>query len=65
MIRHAMVSDKPGGLSVQLPPPPGKLAAQLKSPFGDSCYFKSMASHLFSPCSLFQTFRMWGRCEEK
>ena len=29
-------NDKPGGLSVQLPPP-GKLAAQLKSYFDDSC----------------------------
>ena len=29
MLRHAMVSDKPGGLSVQQPPPPGKLAAQM------------------------------------
>ena len=38
MLCHAMVSDKPGGLSVQRPPHPGKLAAQLKSPFGDSCY---------------------------
>ena len=28
MLRHAMVSDKPCGLSVQPPPPPGKLAAQ-------------------------------------
>ena len=25
MLRHAMVSDKPGGLSVQPPTPPGKL----------------------------------------
>ena len=65
MIRHAMVSDKPSGLSVQPSHPPGKLAAQLKSPFGDSCFFKSMASQLFSPCSLFQAFRMWERCEEK
>ena len=31
MLRHAMVSDMPDGLSVQPPPPPGKLAAQLKS----------------------------------
>ena len=33
MLRHAVVRDKPGGLSVQPPPPPGKLAARLKSPF--------------------------------
>ena len=38
MLRYAIVSDKPGGLSVQPPPPPGKLAAQLKSPFGDYCF---------------------------
>ena len=37
MLRHGMVSDKPGGLSLQPPPSPGKLAAQLKPPFGDSC----------------------------
>ena len=30
--------NKPGGLSVQPPPSPGKLAAQLKSPFGDYCF---------------------------
>ena len=36
MLRHAMVSDKPGGLSLQPSPSPGKLAAQLKPPFGDS-----------------------------
>ena len=44
MLRHAMVSEMPDGLSVQPPPPPGKLAAQLKSPFGDSCllYFHYM-----------------------
>ena len=36
MLRHAMVSDKPGGLSLQPSPTPGKLAAQLKPPFGDS-----------------------------
>ena len=29
MLHHAMVSDKPGGLSVQRPPPPGKSAAQV------------------------------------
>ena len=43
-----MVSDKPGGLSVQPPPPPSrplpplplreKLATQFKSPFGDYCF---------------------------
>ena len=38
MLRHAMVRDKPGGLSLQPPPSPGKLAALLKSPFGDSVY---------------------------
>ena len=38
MLRHGMVSDKPGGLSLQPPPSPGKLAAQLKSLFGDSFY---------------------------
>ena len=38
MLRHGMVSDKPGGLSLQPPPSPGKLAAQLNSPFGDSFY---------------------------
>ena len=38
MLRHAMASDKPGGLSVQPPPPSGKLAAPVNSPFGDSCY---------------------------
>ena len=37
MLRHAMVHDKPGGLSLQPPPSPGKLAAQLKPTFGDSC----------------------------
>ena len=37
MSRHAVVSDRPGGLSLQPAPSPGKLAAQLKSPFGDSC----------------------------
>ena len=36
MLRHRMVNDKPGGLSLQPPPSPGKLAAQLKPPFGDS-----------------------------
>ena len=36
MLRHGMVSYKPGGLSLQPPPSPGKLAAQLKPPFGDS-----------------------------
>ena len=40
MLRHAMVSDKPSGLSAQPPPPPGEWAAQLKSPFADSCLFK-------------------------
>ena len=35
MLRHGMVSDKPGGLSLQPPPSQGKLAAQLKPPFGD------------------------------
>ena len=66
MIRHAIDSNKPCGLSAQPPPPPGKLAAQFKSPFGDSCFFfKSITSLLFSPCSLFQAFSMWGRCEEK
>ena len=43
MLRHAMVSDIPGGLSVQPPPPPGKLAAQLKSPFGDSYVLVKMS----------------------
>ena len=38
MLRYAIVSNKPGGPSLQPPPPPGKLAAQLKSPFGDSCF---------------------------
>ena len=38
MLRNAMVSDMPDGRSVQPPPPPGKLAAQLKLPFGDSCW---------------------------
>ena len=42
MVRDAMASDKPGGtpggLSVQPPPHPGKLAAPVNSPFGDSCY---------------------------
>ena len=34
-----MVSDKPGGPEcVQPPSPPRKLTAQLKSPFGDSCF---------------------------
>ena len=33
---YAIVSDIPDGISVQPPPDPGKLAAQLKSPFGDS-----------------------------
>ena len=33
MLRHGMVSDKPGGLSLQPPPSPGKLAAQLKTAF--------------------------------
>ena len=37
MLSHAMVRDKPGGLSLQPPPSPGKWAAQFKSPFGDSC----------------------------
>ena len=37
MLRNAMVSDMPDGRSVQPPPPSGKLAAQLKLPFGDSC----------------------------
>lgn len=37
MLRHEMVSDKPSGLSVQSPPPGGKLAALLKSLFGDFC----------------------------
>ena len=39
ILSHAMVSKMPDGLSVQPPPPPGKLAAhgQLKLPFGDSC----------------------------
>ena len=38
MLRHGMISDKSGGLSLQPPPSPGKLAALLKSPFGDSVY---------------------------
>ena len=44
MLHHAMVSEMSDDLSVQPPPPPGKLAAQLKSPFGDSClpYFHYM-----------------------
>ena len=53
MLSHTMVSNMPDGLrlrpsgmllSVQPPPPPGKLAAQLKSPFGNSClpYFHYM-----------------------
>ena len=37
MLRHAVVSDKPGGLSLQPPPSSGKLAARLKPPFGDCC----------------------------
>ena len=37
MLHHAMVRDKPGGLSLQSPSSPEKLAAQLKPPFGDSC----------------------------
>ena len=40
MLCQAMVSDKPGGLSVCSHPfPPGKFEAQLKSAFGDSCYY--------------------------
>ena len=46
MLRHAVVSDKPGGLSVQPPPPPGKLAARLKLPFGGSCHIISVAHSL-------------------
>ena len=38
MLGHAMVSDKPGGLSLQPPLSSGKLAAQLKPRFGDSFY---------------------------
>ena len=45
MLCHAMVSDKPGGLSVcSHPLPQGKLAAQLKSPSGDSCFLCSVDS---------------------
>ena len=46
MLRHAVVSDKPGGLSVQPPPPPGKLAARLKLPFGGSFHIISVAHSL-------------------
>ena len=44
MLQHAMVSEMPDGLSMQPTPPSGKLAVQLKSPFGDSClpYFHYM-----------------------
>ena len=51
MLRHAMVSDKPGDLRVQRPPPPGKLAVQLKSPFGDSCY-RTETSIMSDRCKL-------------
>ena len=45
MLCHAMVSDKPGGLSVcSHSLPQGKLAAQLKSPSGDSCFLCSVDS---------------------
>ena len=45
MLCHAMVSDKPDGLSVcSRPLPQGKLAAQLKSPSGDSCFLCSVDS---------------------
>ena len=48
MLRHAMVSEIPDGLSVQPPPPPGKLAAhgQLKLPFGDSCLLRLFSLHV-------------------
>ena len=48
MLRHAMVRDKPGCLSLQPPPSRGKLAAQLKPPFGDSCLqVFADVSHMF------------------
>ena len=46
-VRHAMVSKMPDGLRVQLPPPPGKLAAQLKLPFAILVY------HVFITCSIY------------
>ena len=46
MLRHVMVSDMPDGLSGQPPPPPGKLAAQLKSLLAILVY------HIFITCSI-------------
>ena len=42
MLRHPMVRDKPGGLSLQPPPSPGKLAAQLQPPFGRILVYKCL-----------------------
>ena len=43
MLCHGVVTDKPGDLSVT--PSPGKLAGQLKSPFGDSCFKLNRTFH--------------------
>ena len=47
MLRNAMVNDKPGGLSVQPPPPPGEWAAQLKSPLPILVYLKKGTTFIF------------------
>ena len=45
MLSHTLVSNMPDGLSVQPPPPPGKLAAQLK--------LTILVYHIFITCSIY------------
>ena len=45
MLRHTLVSNMPDGLSVQPPPPPGKLAAQLK--------LTILVYHIFITCGIY------------
>ena len=45
MLRHAMVGKMPDGLNVQPPPPPAKLAAQLK--------LAILVYHIFITCSIY------------
>ena len=45
MLSHTLVSNMPDGLSVQPPPPPGKLAAQLK--------LTIFVYHIFITCGIY------------
>ena len=38
MLRHAIVSDKPGGLSVQRPPSPTKIGSPVKTQVAQAHY---------------------------